>query len=143
MLCKVLERTLKIHHLPVFQDKNVWLNEVNTFNSKTREQGNVIKFTHATLGTFTTALTSMFDIAHDFDPQADEKAENMQSFLDNTNADKDSWSNYMGDLLRLKDIRNKTAHIEPVEKKDSKKAIRILFKNEILKKSVDYMKKEN
>ncbi len=141
MLCKALERMLKIYHLPLYQDKNVWLNEVNTFNRVSRTQGALIKFTHATLGTFTTALTSMFDIEYGSDPQSDEKNENMQSFLSSTNATEESWRKFMGDLLRLKDIRNKTAHIEPVSKEECKKTIRIMFKNEILKKSVDYIKK--
>ncbi len=140
MLCKALERMLKKYHLPLYKDKNIWINEVKSFNTKTGVQGGVITFDHSTLGTFTTALLSMFDISYDNDPQASEKEDNMESFLKNTNADEKSWEGFTKKLTKLKPIRNRTAHTEPVSQKDCEKTFELLFKDEVLKNTIKYIK---
>ncbi len=139
MLGKTLERLLKENHLPIYLDPSVWVNEVKTYNENTTYPSTVISFNGiSTIGTFTTALFSMFSIAES-DPEKIEKEENRDNFVERTGTDENRWKQYMRNLNKAKKIRNKTGHIETVTRNDCNTFINLVLTSKLLKNTVDYV----
>lgn len=139
MLGKTLERILNEKHLPVYLDDSVWINKVKTYSTDGKFQPSLISFMgFATIGTFTTALFSMFKIA-DADPEKQEKEENRDSFLKRTGLSSRIWKSYMYNLNEAKKIRNKTAHIKPVTQDECDQFMNLVFHSKLLKNTVEYI----
>lgn len=139
MLGKTLERLLKEKHLPIYLDHSVWVNEVKTFSENTLYPPTVISFNGiSSIGTFTTALFSMFNIAES-DPEKIEKEENRDNFVERTGTDEIRWKQYMRDLNKAKKIRNKTGHVETVTKNDCNTFIRLVLNSKLLKNTIEYI----
>ena len=138
LLCKAVERMLTEKHLPLYQDPEIWVNKVraNTPESGTPQQR--IVFSKSTIGTFTTAMQAMFDIPEG-DSEKQAKEENRDRFLARTRATEQEWKVYLMDLIEAKDIRNMTAHANPVSQQDCDKIITKLFPLELLDHTVDYV----
>lgn len=135
MFCKTIERLLKEKHLPLYQNPAIWLNKVLSNGSKP----SVVKFPQkATIGTFTTAMATMFEISAT-DTEAALKRQNRDSFLSHTHALESDWFQYYQKMKNVLDVRNKTAHSNQVSQPECDEVIRALFKDNLLSHTVDFV----
>lgn len=139
MLSKTLERILKEKHLPIYSDKKVWVNRVNTYSDDPHRKGTPITFGGiATIGTFTTALFAMFKIAP-ADPEIAKKEENRDKFVARTGTSARNWKQYMYNLNDAKGIRNNTAHFKPVNQESCDKFVELFFSSKLLRNTIEYV----
>lgn len=146
MFCKTIERLLKEKHLPLFRDKNIWRKKVKSNPSEdsndAKKRTTVVKFIkNATIGTFTTALATMFDIPP-FDDEITQKEVNRDAFLAATSASEEKWVSYYNRLLDVQRVRNDSAHPEVVSAHESDIVIKALFEDELLAKTVEYVERK-
>ena len=139
MLGKTLERLLQERHLPIYLNPAVWVHNVHTYSSETQSKGARIRFTGpATIGTFWTAMTAMFNIQPS-DPETAEKEEIRDLFVERTGTGIRRWRPYLNGLTTARDIRNKTAHVDPVTQEDCDRFVEIFFRMHLLKNTIEYV----
>lgn len=140
MLGKALERLLQKYHLPIYQDDSIWINNVKPYSPNKDNDGvSAISFERATIGTFTTALAAMFAI-NDSDPEKFEKEENKENFIQYASMkDEKNWKEYKDLLFKAKGIRNDTAHVKAIAADACNKFIRMFFKHNLLKNTIEYV----
>ena len=91
------------------------------------------------IGTFTTALHILFDIPEG-DPEENQKQENKRRFLQRTNAKESEWSTYYRELDSARITRDNSAHLRPVSKSECDALFKILFDQDLLKRTYEYVK---
>ena len=126
--------------MPIYQDDSIWINNVKPYSPNKDNDGvSAISFERATIGTFTTALAAMFAI-NDSDPEKFEKEENKENFIQYASMkDEKSWKEYKDLLFKAKGIRNDTAHVKAIAADACNKFIRMFFKHNLLKNTIEYV----
>ena len=142
MLCKTIERLLKEKHLPLYLNNNIWITNVKSNPSADgKRKTRIVSFNHATIGTFTTAMETMFDI-QSFDTEQMQKKRNRDAFIAATRASEAEWENYYKRLLSVRDVRNDSAHSNIVTLAQCNDVVEALFKDELLAKTVEYVERK-
>lgn len=140
LLGKTLEQMLIEKHLPIYQNPNVWKNKVClNCNALKAPANKPLQFSRPMIGTFTTALHILFDIPEG-DPEENQKQENKRRFLQRTNANESEWSTYYRELDSARITRDNSAHLRPVSKSECDALFKILFDQELLKRTYEYVK---
>lgn len=139
MFCKTIERLLKEKHLPLYLNNNIWITNVKSNPSADgKRKTRIVSFNHATIGTFTTAMETMFDI-QPFDTEQMQKKGNRDAFLDATRASEAEWESYYKRLLSVRNVRNDSAHSNIVTLAQCNDVVEALFKDELLAKTIKYV----
>lgn len=135
MFCKTIERLLKEKHLPLYRNHAIWKNNVFSNGSNP----SIVRFPQkATIGTFTTAMATMFEISAT-DSEATRKRENRDLFLSHTHAPESDWFQYYQRMKNVLDVRNKTAHSNQVSQSECDDVIHALFGDNLLSHTVDFV----
>lgn len=139
LLGKTLEQMLIEKHLPLYRNQDIWKHQVCLdANAKNPPANKPLRFDKPVIGTFTTALHILLSISMN-DCEEEEKRENRRRFLQKTAASESEWKKYYDDLNAAKDIRNNSAHLQPVLQSECDALFKKLFDQKLLKHTYEYV----